>query len=47
METSNVEFSKVVTARYPFSRVAEAVDYADQQLGLKSTVYFSANVEAN
>jgi threonine dehydrogenase-like Zn-dependent dehydrogenase len=47
METSNVEFSKVVTARYPFSQAAKAVDYADQQTGLKSTVYFSTNVEAN
>lgn len=36
-----VDFSKVITASYPFPQVSEAVAYVEQQLGLKSMVLFS------
>jgi L-iditol 2-dehydrogenase len=46
LATSRVDFSKVITARYPFAQVGDAVDYAERQLGLKSMVVFSSNKEA-
>jgi L-iditol 2-dehydrogenase len=39
--SSRVDFSKVITASYPFPQVGEAVAYVERQLGLKSMVLFS------
>jgi L-iditol 2-dehydrogenase len=44
--TSKIDFLKVITARYPFAQVGDAIDYADRQLGLKSMVLFSSYKEA-
>ncbi len=46
MQTSGVDFSKVITASFPFSQVGEAVSYVDRQLGLKAMVTFPGNKEA-
>jgi L-iditol 2-dehydrogenase len=47
MESSSVDFSKVITARFPFSQVSEAVAYVEQQRGLKSMVLFSEEKRVN
>lgn len=40
--SSRVDFSKVITARYLFPEVGEAVSYVARQTGLKSMVVFQA-----
>jgi hypothetical protein len=44
---SRVDFSKVISASYPFTQVGEAVLYVERQLGLKSMVLFSKDKEAH
>jgi L-iditol 2-dehydrogenase len=47
LHSSRVDFSKVITASYPFAQTGEAVAYVERQLGLKSMVLFSTDKEAN
>ena len=41
MQSNAVDFSKVITARFPFPQVGEAVAYMEKQIGLKALVTFS------
>lgn len=41
MQSSKVDFSKVISARFPFPQVEEAVAYVEKRLGLKAMVTFS------
>lgn len=41
MQSRTVDFSKVISARFPFPQVAEAVDYMGKRIGLKAMVTFS------
>jgi L-iditol 2-dehydrogenase len=47
LQSTKVDFSRVITASYPFPQVGEAIAYVERQLGLKSMVLFSANEEAH
>jgi L-iditol 2-dehydrogenase len=41
MQVGAVDFSRVISARFPFPRVPEAVDYMEKRVGLKAMVTFS------
>lgn len=41
LQSHTVDFSRVITARFPFPQVAEAVAYVEKQVGLKAMVTFS------
>jgi L-iditol 2-dehydrogenase len=41
LRSRTVDFSKVISARFPFPQVAEAVAYMEKRVGLKAVVTFS------
>ncbi len=41
LQSRTVDFSKVISARFPFPQVAEAVAYTEKRVGLKAMVTFS------
>jgi threonine dehydrogenase-like Zn-dependent dehydrogenase len=41
LQSRTVDFSKVISARFPFPRVEEAIAYMEQRVGLKAMVTFS------
>ncbi len=41
LQSRTVDFSRVISARFPFPQVAEAVAYMEKQVGLKAMVTFS------
>ncbi len=41
--SGKVDFARVISARFPFPRVAEAVDYVEKRIGLKAMVTFDQN----
>jgi L-iditol 2-dehydrogenase len=40
LQSSTIDFSRVISARFPFPQVAEAVAYMEKRIGLKSMVTF-------
>jgi L-iditol 2-dehydrogenase len=41
LQSGTVDFLKVVSARFPFPQVADAISYMEKQIGLKAMVTFS------
>jgi L-iditol 2-dehydrogenase len=41
LQAGKVDFSRIITARFPFSQAAEAVAYMEKRVGLKAMVTFS------
>jgi threonine dehydrogenase-like Zn-dependent dehydrogenase len=41
LQSRTVDFSKVISARFPFPQVAKAVAYMEKRIGLKAMVTFS------
>jgi L-iditol 2-dehydrogenase len=41
LQSRTVDFSRVITARFPFLQAAEAVAYMEKRVGLKAMVFFS------